>query len=141
MKKIKLLLLLAVIICLPCCIFHDKKEFEGIRIMFFAGGYPDDSFAPIVYAGAKKAEADFGCKVEGVFSNWSNDKMVNDFKEAIGKKPDAICIMGHPGDEILKPLVEEAFRKGIIVTSQNVELPEVEDKFFNNGFGYVGQDT
>jgi simple sugar transport system substrate-binding protein len=38
------------------------------------------------------------------------------------------------------PLVEEAEKKGIIVASMNTTLPEIEAKYKNNGFGYVGQE-
>ena len=46
--------------------------------------------------------------------------------------------MGHPGDEAFDPLIDDAVSKGIIVTSQNTELPKVQAKYAANGFGYVG---
>lgn len=87
-----------------------------------------DSFATIVYNGAKAAEKDLGCQVDYLFSQWQPDKMVAQFKEAIAKKPDGIAIMGHPGDTAYAPLVDEAESKGIIVTSQNTTLPQNEEK-------------
>ena len=49
-------------------------------------------------------------------------------------------MMGHPGVAAYAPLVDEAISKGIIVTSQNTTLPEIEDKYKAKGFGYVGQE-
>jgi simple sugar transport system substrate-binding protein len=48
--------------------------------------------------------------------------------------------MGHPGDDAFGPLVDEAEKQGIIVTSQNTTLPELEAKYKANGFGYVGAE-
>ena len=66
--------------------------------------------------------------------------MVAQFKDALGTKPDGIAVMGHPGDAALKPWVDQAEKAGIIVTSQNTQLPTLEAKYKANGFGYVGQD-
>lgn len=117
-----------------------EKHFEGIRIRFFPGGPPGCPFASVVYKGAKAAEEDLGCKVDYVWSDWNPEKMIAQFKEAIAVRPDGICIMGHPGQDAFEPLVDEAIAKGIIVTSQNTDLPRIERKYVANGFGYVGQD-
>jgi simple sugar transport system substrate-binding protein len=117
-----------------------KKQFDGISIVFFPGGSEGDSFASVVYNGAKAAETDLGCKVDYVWSAWQPDKMVAQFKDAIAKKPDGIAVMGHPGDAAFGPLVDEAISKGIIVTSQNSSLPIIEGKYKAQGFGYVGQE-
>jgi simple sugar transport system substrate-binding protein len=37
-------------------------------------------------------------------------------------------------------LIDEAERKGVIVTLQNVDIPDVRAKYTANGFGYVGQN-
>jgi simple sugar transport system substrate-binding protein len=97
-------------------------------------------FASVVYRGAKAAEEDLGCKVDYVWSDWNPDKMIAQFKEAVARRPDAICIMGHPGTVAFAPLVDEAFSKSIIVTSQNTSLPSIEEKYKDQGFGYVGQE-
>lgn len=116
------------------------KHFEGISIVFFPGGSEGGPFASVVYRGAKAAEEDLGCKVEYVWSGWLPDRMVAQFKDAIARRPDGIAVMGHPGVAAYAPLVDEAISKGIIVTSQNTTLPEIEDKFTAKGFGYVGQE-
>jgi len=118
----------------------DKKHFEGIRVVFFPGGNPGGPFASVVYRGAKAAEEDLGCKVEYVWSGWNPDKMIAQFKDAIARRPDAICIMGHPGVAAFSPLVDQAEARGIIVTSQNTSLPSIEEKYKAGGFGYVGQE-
>ncbi|RKX99118.1 MAG: hypothetical protein DRP55_07785, partial [Spirochaetes bacterium] len=93
-----------------------------------------------VYRGARAAEKDLGCKVDYVWSGWNPDKMIAQFKDAVARRPDGICIMGHPGVAAFAPLVDEAEKKGIIVTSQNTSLPPIEEKYKSRGFGYVGQE-
>jgi len=116
------------------------KWCSNVRIVFFPGGPQGGVFANNVYNGAKAAQADLGPKVDYVFSDWDPQKMIQQFKEAAATKPDGIAVMGHPGDESFDPLIEEAVKNGIIVTSQNTTLPKMEAKYAPNGFGYVGQD-
>jgi simple sugar transport system substrate-binding protein len=118
-----------------------SKICEGVNITFFPGGNATDSFASVVYSGAKQAEKDLGANVEYVWSDWDANKMVSQFIDAIAKGPDAIAIMGHPGSSALGALIDEAERKNIIVTAQNVDLPDIREKYSSKGFGYVGQDV
>jgi len=120
--------------------FAEGKRFEGIKVRFFCGGAPGDPFASVVYKGAQFAEEDLGCTVEYVFSGWDPERMVVQFKEAVTSDVDGIAIMGHPGDDALETHIDEAFSKGIIVTSQNTTLPRAEEKYKARGFGYVGQE-
>ena len=113
----------------------EKKHFEDVTIRFFCGGAPGDAFASIVYKGAMDAQRDLGCKVDYVFSGWNVNKMVSQFRDAIAAKPDGIAMMGHPGDEALMSLVEEARKAGILVTFQNVDCPKIRRKY---GGGYAG---
>lgn len=115
------------------------KMCSGVDIVFFSGGNEKDSFASVVAGGARAAEADLGANVEYVWSGWNTDTMVNQFIDSVAKNPDAIAIMGHPGAKALSPLIDQAERENIIVTSQNVDLPEIRAKYSSNGFGYVGQ--
>jgi simple sugar transport system substrate-binding protein len=143
MKRKIFILLITVVFLLSIAsisLARDDKHFEGIRIVFFPGGPPGGPFASVVYRGARAAEQDLGCKVDYIWSDWIPDKMIAQFKDAVAKRPDAICIMGHPGPDAFAPLVDEAFAKGIIVTSQNTSLPPVESKYKAEGFGYVGQE-
>jgi len=141
MKRVWIMVLVASLILTGVGLaFAQGKHFEGIRIRFFPGGSEGDPFASVVYRGAKAAEVDLGCTVEYVFSQWQPDRMVAQFKDAIAAKPDGIAIMGHPGDDALDPLIDEAVAAGIIVTSQNTALPKAEAKYKDKGLGYVGQE-
>ncbi|HUD20008.1 MAG TPA: substrate-binding domain-containing protein [Patescibacteria group bacterium] len=118
----------------------QAKMCQGVNIVFFPGGNQKDPFASVVYNGAKAAETVLGAKVSYIWSDWDTDKMVAQFKDAIETSPDAIAIMGHPGADALSALVDEAERKNIDVTLQNVDIPSIREKYISNGFGYVGQN-
>jgi simple sugar transport system substrate-binding protein len=149
MKKAKVIAVLAVVVValalLAGCAPKAKPAAAGkwaanVRVVFFPGGPQGGVFAVNVYNGAKQAEADLGCKVDYVWSDWDPQKMIQQFREAVATKPDGIAVMGHPGDEAFDPLIDDAESKGIIVTSQNTQLPKAEAKYSSNGFGYVGAD-
>jgi simple sugar transport system substrate-binding protein len=108
------------------------------KFVFFPGGPEGGAFASIVYNGAVLAAKQTGCNVEYVWSDWNPEKMVRQFSQAIARKPDGIALMGHPGEAALGPLVDKARAAGIVVTTQNVELPKYETKYAASGFGYVG---
>lgn len=114
------------------------KWCAGVDIVFFPGGPAGGVFANNVYNGAKQAEADLGPSVQYVFSDWDPQKMIAQFKEAVATQPDGIAVMGHPGDDAFSPLIDDARAQGIIVTSQNTELPASMAKYQGAGFGYVG---
>ena len=114
------------------------KWCSGVKIHFYPGGPQGGVFAVNVYNGAKQAEADLGPTVNYVWSDWDPQKMIQQFRESAATKPDGIAVMGHPGDEAFDPLIDDAVSKGIIVTSQNSELPKAQAKYGANGFGYVG---
>lgn len=116
------------------------QPFKGIKVDFFCGGGEGDVFATTVYNGAKQAQADLGCDVQYIWSDWDPNKMVSQLKDSIARQPDGIAIMGHPGDDAYKAIVDEAESKGIIVTSQNTTLPNLEAQYKTKGFGYVGQE-
>jgi simple sugar transport system substrate-binding protein len=117
------------------------KLFSDIDIVLFCGGPRGGAFSSIVYNGARAAQRDLGCGVKYVWSDWDPARMTLQFKKVIDGKPDAICIMGHPGEEVLASLVDEAIRKGIIVTLLNVDLPGIRCEHQREGMGYVGQDV
>src|SRR5882724_721649 len=98
---------------------------KGVNIVFFPGGSPGGSFETVVYNGAVQATADLGATTQYVWSDWQPDKMVTQLQAAIATKPDGIAVMGHPGDEAYKPLVDQAEAAGIIVTSQNSQLTQL----------------
>jgi simple sugar transport system substrate-binding protein len=118
----------------------QDKWCSGVKIVFFPGGPAGGVFAVNVYNGAVQAAADLGADVDYVWSDWDQQKMIQQFAEAMAMNPDGIAIMGHPGEDAFAPLVDEAEAKGIIVTSQNTDLPSIETKYAGQGFGYVGQE-
>jgi simple sugar transport system substrate-binding protein len=111
---------------------------SNVHIVFFPGGPAGGVFAVNVYNGAVQAQADLGPKVDYVWSDWDPQKMTQQFSEVAATKPDGIAVMGHPGDESFDSLIDAAEAQGIIVTSQNTELPKAQEKYMANGFGYVG---
>ncbi|HUI69666.1 MAG TPA: substrate-binding domain-containing protein [Spirochaetia bacterium] len=119
---------------------QTKGWASKVRIVFFPGGPQGGVFAVNVYNGAKQAEADLGCKVNYVWSDWDPQKMIQQFREAMATRPDGICIMGHPGDAAFDPLIDQAEKQGIIVTSGNTTLDKAEAKYAPKGFGYVGAE-
>ena len=111
------------------------KWCKDVHIRFFVGGAEGDAFGTIVYNGAKQAQNDTGAQVEFVFSGWNTEKMVQQLREAVASKPDGIAMMGHPGDDPIMPLAEQAAKAGIRMMYQNVPVPKVMAAY---GGGYVG---
>ena len=66
--------------------------------------------------------------------------MINQFKEAMAAKPNCIEIMGHPGSTAFHDLVKQAVDQGIVVTSGNSPLTDLQNEFGPKGFGYAGVD-
>jgi len=111
---------------------------KGVNIVFMTGGDLGSGFADVVYNGAVQATADLGATTQYVGSAWDVNKMITDFKTAVATRPDGIAVMGHPGDDAFKPLIDEAIKSGIIVTSQNTTLDKTEAAHRGVGFGYSG---
>ena len=142
-KKVSITLLAVVLlISLMAIPAIAAEEDDPVEIYFFPGGSPGGTFATVVYNGALKAEEILGDRVNVHYrwSEWSPQQMVTQFEQAVAANPDGIAIMGHPGDEAYSNFVADAVSKGIIVTSQNTTLPELEAKYKGDGFGYVGQE-
>jgi simple sugar transport system substrate-binding protein len=130
-----LLSLLAVALVVPASAQDDKKWCAGVKLRFFVGGAEGDAFASIVLKGAQAATADLGPETAYIFSGWDVQKMTQQLREAVAAKPDGIAMMGHPGDDAILPLAEEAAKAGILMMYQNVDVPKVRAAF---GGGYVG---
>ena len=111
---------------------------EGTNLVFFPGGTSGGGFETVVFNGAKAAEEAFGPTITYQWSDWDPDKMITQFSEAVATDPDGIAIMGHPGDDAFGPLVDDAREEGILVTSMNTQLPDLEARYATQGFGYVG---
>ena len=117
-----------------------EKWCSDVRIAFFPGGPQGGVFAMNVYNGAVQAATDLGAQVQYYWSDWDPETMVRQFSEALATGFDGIAVMGHPGEDAFEPVIDQAQAQGVIVTSQNTELPRLEARYKSNGFGYVGQD-
>jgi len=111
---------------------------SGTKIVFFPGGAPGGGFETVVYNGAVQAAADTGANVEYVWSDWNAAKMVTQLQEAVATKPNGIAIMGHPGDEAYKDIVDQAEAEGIVITSMNTQTAKLQAGYATKGYGYVG---
>ncbi|MCF7943309.1 MAG: substrate-binding domain-containing protein [Spirochaetia bacterium] len=143
----KRLLLLAIMILLVTgMIFAGAaKEVpageEEIVIYMQMGGVQGDGATLARTNGARAAASALGnVKLIEQYSQWRAETMIAQFKEAMAGNPTGIVIMGHPGDAAFMPLVEEARAMGILVTSGNAPLFDIEEKFQPDGFGYAGVD-
>src|SRR5512140_2853935 len=90
--------------------------------------------------GAKAAAQQIGLELHEQYASWDPQKMIDQFKQAIAAKPDCIEIMGHPGEDAMAPLVDQAEAAGIVVTSGNNPMPNIQAKYQTQGFGYAGAD-
>jgi len=114
---------------------------EEIVIYMQMGGTQGDGATLARTNGARAAAKALGnVKLIEHYSQWMAETMISQFKEALAANPDGIIIMGHPGDAAFAPLVEEAVSRGILVTSGNAPLKELEAKYQPMGFGYAGVD-
>ncbi len=113
---------------------------EELVVYMQMGGNPGDASTLARTNGAKAAAKALGIKLIEQYSGWDSQKMIDQFKEAIAAKPDGISIMGHPGEAAMGPLVDQAIGMGIVVTSGNNPLSNIEKKYQPNGFGYAGAD-
>jgi len=113
---------------------------KKIVIYMQMGGQQGDSSTLARTNGAKAAAAALGVELIEQYSGWDSQKMIDQFKQAVAAKPDGIVIMGHPGEDAFSALVDDAISQGIIVTSGNNPLPNIEAKYQSKGFGYAGAD-
>ena len=112
----------------------------GITIYFQMGGNPGDGSTLPRTNGARAAAAAYGAKLIEQYSGWQPEVMLKHFREALAASPACIEIMGHPGNEAFAPLVADAVKRGIVVTSGNSPLTKLQNMYGANGFGYAGVD-
>jgi len=113
---------------------------DKIVVYMQMGGHQGDGTTLARTNGAREAAAALGIELHEQYAGWDQQTMINQFKEALAADPDGIVIMGHPGEDAFAPLVEEAISRGIIVTSGNNSLPNLQAKYQPYGFGYAGAD-
>ncbi|MFP3953541.1 MAG: substrate-binding domain-containing protein [Candidatus Bipolaricaulota bacterium] len=132
-------LLLVGMVAVPGFAADDKVKEDKVQIVYMPGGPAGGSFASIKAKGARDAAEILGDRVNLriFYGNWNPQNDVKIFQESMAMNPDGIAVIGWGA---IEPFVEEAIDKGIIVTTQNVALGEVEEKYKAKGFGYVGQE-
>jgi simple sugar transport system substrate-binding protein len=113
---------------------------DPIIIYMQMGGTQGDPSTLARTNGALAAAEALGVELHEQYSGWDPQTMLDQFREAMAAQPDGIVIMGHPGEDAFGPLVEEAIGQGIIVTSGNNPLPNLEAQYQSLGFGYAGAD-
>ncbi|MCZ7538444.1 MAG: substrate-binding domain-containing protein [Anaerolineae bacterium] len=111
-----------------------------IVIYMQMGGHQGDGGTLARTNGARAAAEALGIELVEQYAGWDMQTMINHFNEALAADPDGIVIMGHPGEDALGPLVAEAISRGIIVTSGNNSLPNLQAQYQPLGFGYAGAD-
>jgi simple sugar transport system substrate-binding protein len=116
----------------------EEPAGEELVIYMQMGGQQGDPSRLARTNGARAAAEALGITLIEQYSGWDPQTMIDQFKEAIAAEPDGIVIMGHPGEDAMAPLVEQAIDLGIIVTSGNNPLPNIEAQYQTKGFGYAG---
>ncbi|MBN2305500.1 MAG: substrate-binding domain-containing protein [Anaerolineae bacterium] len=141
MKRIWILLVLVMVVALVAPAGHQKTEAQDKIVIYMQmGGNEGDPSVLARTTGARAAAEALGIELHEQYSGWDPQTMIEQFREAIAAGPDGIAIMGHPGEDAMMPLVDEAIAQGIIVTSGNNPMPNIEAKYQTLGFGYAGAD-
>ena len=113
---------------------------DEIVVYMQMGGTQGDASTLARTNGARAAAEALGITLIEQYASWDPQTMIEQFREALAASPDGIVIMGHPGEAAFEALVEEAIGLGIIVTSGNNPLPNLEARYQTQGFGYAGAD-
>jgi len=140
MKRIWILLVIVMMVALVAPTSHQTEAQDKIVIYMQMGGQEGQPSVLARTTGARMAAEHLGIELHEQYSGWDPQVMIEQFREAIAAGPDGIVIMGHPGEDAMGPLVDEAEALGIIVTSNNNPLPNIEAKYQTAGFGYAGAD-
>jgi simple sugar transport system substrate-binding protein len=143
MKRLWIVLVLLLVVALVAPVGQSAKNVEAqdkLVVYMQMGGTAGDASTLARTTGARAAADALGIELHEQYSGWDPQTMIQQFREAIAASPDGIAIMGHPGEDAMRPLVEEAIAAGIIVTSGNNPLPTLEAEFQTMGFGYAGAD-
>ena len=139
MKKLKWVLLALVVFA---ALFAAQAWAQEKQLVIYmqCGGTQGDGATLARTNGARAAAKANNVKLIEQYSKWDQQTMIDQFKQALAAKPDGIAIMGHPGEPAFAALVDQAVAMGIIVTSGNNPLPNLEAKYQTKGFGYAGAD-
>ena len=139
MRKLKWVIL-AVVVFGALFAFQAWAQDKQLVIYIQCGGTQGDGTTLARTNGARAAAKANNVKLIEQYSKWDQQTMIDQFKQALAAKPDGIAIMGHPGEPAFAALVDQAVAMGIVVTSGNNPLPNLEAKYQPKGFGYAGAD-
>jgi len=143
MKRILTLVAILVGISLvasPIFLMKSAEAQDKLVVYMQMGGTQGDGTTLGRQNGAAEAAKLLDVELYDQYASWDQQAMIDQFNEALAADPDGIVIMGHPGEDAFFPLVDEAFSRGIQVTSGNNPLPNIEAKYQTQGFGYAGAD-
>jgi simple sugar transport system substrate-binding protein len=132
-----LLLVLTLVVSLGGSVIAQD---DALLVYMQMGGNQGDGATLARTNGARAAAEHLGIELVEQYSAWDQVTMVNQFEQALAANPDGIVIMGHPGEAAWEALVEEAVSMGIIVTSGNNPMPNLQALYQGAGFGYAGAD-
>lgn len=145
--------LLGIGVCISGCTASAKPETaepqqggmagsqKRMKIWFDTGGGPGESYGTVLQNGAAAAAKDLNIDISFVYSDWSAEKMLKNFREGLASKPDGMVVIGVPGDDGYEQLIDQAFEQGTLVTCVDTPLPRLYQKYQNKGLGLIGPDN
>jgi simple sugar transport system substrate-binding protein len=139
-KLIVVLFVLAMVIVAVPAHQSATAQDERITVYMQMGGLQGGGATLARTNGARAAAEALNVELIEQYSGWDQQTMIDQFNEALAADPDGIAIMGHPGEDAFGPLVAQAIDRGIIVTSGNNSLPNLQAMYQEQGFGYAGVD-
>jgi simple sugar transport system substrate-binding protein len=143
MKRILALVAILVgisMVASPIFLMKSAEAQDKLVVYMQMGGTQGDGTTLGRTNGAYAAAEQLDVELHDQYASWDQQAMLDQFNQALAADPDGIVIMGHPGEAAFEPLVDEAFSRGIQVTSGNNPLPNLEAKYQIQGFGYAGAD-
>lgn len=112
--------------------------FEDIHIILMAGGSESCPFTKVIVQGANDAVRLMGCQLDIMYSNWDPEQITEDTRTAVSVNPDGVIINPNPGYDALKPIVQDAEERGIIITTSGNYEKGFVDEYYTQGCGFVG---
>jgi simple sugar transport system substrate-binding protein len=140
MKRFCIVMIVVIVATLGLTAGQAAVAQDQLVIYMQMGGTQGDGTTLARTNGAKDAADALGIDLHEQYSSWDMQSMIDQFNEALAADPDGVAIMGHPGEDAFAPLVADAVSRGIIVTSGNNSLPNLQAMYQTAGFGYAGAD-
>ncbi len=138
MKRIFSTLTILLVVIVVLTTGSITAQDEEIVVYMQMGGTQGDASTLARTNGARAAAEALGITLIEQYSGWDQVTMIEHFNQAMAASPDGIVIMGHPGEAAFEALVADAIAQGIVVTSGNNPLPNLQAMYQVQGFGYAG---